>query len=386
MADVTQLSGDDEYTYGYLMGAKAAGTGLDKNASFRILTLANRYEVFASNPDGKIKYGRPLRGDYAVTSEEAMDVVGEFTTKQIVKYKLDSDGYIKEIYKADPTRSNEHFSMGPEDGTLLTYRDGVFNSKYYIDQNTAVFSTNNSYEHIMAAGKYTAFLNNGASKYCTFYDLEGSYAKVLLMNAPAVTIYEDNETTGYEIIIDQVNSPIFYINSISDVIADDGEAYMCLSGFQDGEPKEVLVASSLKANSEPKNRLRPGIAIQYEDNSLNRERALTSDELPQMMLYKTVYDFTAPSSPDIFWEYEKVKSSRSQITTMWGNVVSMNDNYCTLSIGEELYTSNVHEYTMVLRYDSVKNKFEQVTAEHINANQNVFIRQRYQNTREVVIY
>lgn len=386
VADVTQISGEDEYTYGYLMTAKALNQGFEDTVSFRILTLANRFEVFKTKSGSKIKFGRPSGGNYVITSEDAATVARGLSSKQVIKYKLDDEGYIKEIYKADPNRSNEHFSKGPEDGTLLTYRDGVFNSKYYIDQNTAVFSTNSAYEHIMAAGKYTAFLNNGAAKYCTFYDLEGSYAKVLLMNAPGVTVYEDNERTGYEIIIDPVNSPIFYINSITTVSAEDGESYMRLVGFQDGEPKELLVADNLKANSEPRSNLRAGIAIQYEDNALNRERALTSDELPQMILYKTVYDFTAPLAADIFWEYEKVKSTRSQITTMWGNVVSMKDNYCTLSIGDELYTSNVHQYTMVLHYDRLNNKFEQVTAEHINTNQNVFIRQRYQNTREVVIY
>lgn len=384
-ADVSVLASADDYLYGYLMQTKRITSGFNNSAQFRILTVNNRFEIFENRNDEKITFGRPSGNEYVVSKENAADVAGLLSGGRVVKYKLDEEGYLTEIYRHDPVQNSDHFSRGPEDSTLLTYRDGVFNNKYYIDQNTAVFSTS-QYEHIYAAGKYTQFLSNGASKYCTFYDLEGSYAKVLHMNAPFATIYEDNETTGYEIILDYVNSPIFYIDTITQVEAEDGNAYMCLNGFQDGEPKQLLVSNEIKPNSEPRSNLKPGIAIQYEDNGIHLERALTSDDILQMVLFKTVYDFTTPTPEDIFWEYEKVKSSRSQITTMWGVVDHVNGEYCTLSIGDEAYTARVHENTMVLRYDSVKNRFEQVTADTINTSLNVFIRQRYQNTREVVIY
>lgn len=386
LADVSVLSQDDDYMYGYLMQTATTTNGLNTFGEFRVLTINNRYEIFKNKVDEKVLFGRKAGSKYLITKEDVSFVVRSLSGKQVVKFKLDEGGYLTEIYKADPIQSADHFSCGPENGTLLSYRDGVFNSKYYIDQNTAVFSVNNAYEYIMAAGKYTAFLSNGASKYCTFYDLEGSYAKVLLMTAPAVTVYEDNETTGYEVILDYVNSPIFYIDSITSVVGSDGNAYMCLNGFQDGESKKILVSNEIKPNSEPKSNLKPGIAIQYEDNGIYLERATTSDNLLQMVLFKTVYDFTAPISPDIFWEYEKIYSSRSQITTMWGSVNSANGEFCTLSVGDTEYTARVHDKSMVLRYDRIKNRFEQVTADEINSGQNVFIRQRYQNTREVVIY
>ena len=386
LADVSVLSQDDDYMYGYLMQTATTTNGLNTFGEFRVLTINNRYEIFKNKVDEKVLFGRKAGSQYLITKEDVSFVVRSLSGKQVVKFKLDEGGYLTEIYKADPIQSADHFSCGPENGTLLSYRDGVFNSKYYIDQNTAVFSVNNAYEYIMAAGKYTAFLSNGASKYCTFYDLEGSYAKVLLMTTPAVTVYEDNETTGYEVILDYVNSPIFYIDSITNIIGSDGNAYMCLNGFQDGEPKKILVSNEIKPNSEPKSNLKPGIAIQYEDNGIHLERAATSDNLLQMVLFKTVYDFTAPISPDIFWEYEKIYSSRSQITIMWGSVNSANGEFCTLSVGDTEYTARVHDKSMVLRYDRIKNRFEQVTADEINSGQNVFIRQRYQNTREVVIY
>lgn len=385
VADVIVQSSSEEYTYGFLMQTRTTSGGFNDSIQFRMLTLNNRFEIFKSREDGKILFGRKVGSEYVVSKEDADDVARSLTSKRVVKYKLDSDGNIAEIYKYDPVQSSDHFSVGPEDGTLLSYRDGVFDNRYYIDQNTAVFSTS-PYEKIYAAGKYTQFLRNDVTKYCTFYDVEGSYAKVLLMNAPYATLYNDDKETGYEVILDYVNSPLFYIDSISQIIAEDGEAYMQLSGFQDGEPRELLVSNNIKPNSEPVSNLKPGIVIQYEGNGYALERALTSDEIPQMLLFKTVYDFTEPTSPDIFWEYAKVKSSRSMITTMWGNVTNVNGEYCTLDVGDESYTARVHEHTMVLRYDSVKNRFEQVSADMINTSQNVFIRQRYQNTREVVIY
>lgn len=386
VADISTLAEADEYSYGYLIAVDRQSEGIDDEVSFKIMTLANRFEVFEAREGEDIKYGRSSGNQYVVTEMDAGSVAAAVSGKRIVKYKLDSEGYLTEIHRAGTVAGSEYFSRDSESDMLLTYRDGVFGDKYYIDQNTAVFSVNNSYDYIMSAGKYTAFLNNGAAKYCTFYDVEGSYAKALVINAPAVTVYNDTLGGGYEIILDYVNSPIFYIDTITTKLTENGESYMQLNGFQDGEPKEILVANELKPNSEARSNLKPGIAIQYEDNGIHIDYAETSDTTRQLMVFKTVHDFTVPSDEDIFWEYEKVMSTRSMITTMWGNVDHVSGDYCTISVGSDNYTAKIHENTMILRYDSDKRRFTQTTADAINTGMSLFMRQRYQNTREAVIY
>ncbi len=387
VADITTVAGEDEYVYGYFMGVDVLREGIDDKVSFKIMTIANRMEIFKVREGEEIKYGRPKGSKYLITDEKVGDAAVTINTgKKLVKYKLDQEGYLTEIYIATEVAGSEHFSKDSESDNLLTYRDGVFGNKYYIDQNTAVFSVNGTYTQIMAAGKYTAFLNNGAQKYCTFYDVEGSYVKALLINAPAVTLYNDTIGGGYEIILDHVNSPILYIDTITTKLTETGESYMQLSGFQDGEPKEILVANELKPNSEARSNLKPGIAIQYEDNGVHINYAETSDSIRQLLLFKTVHDFTQQTNEDIFWEYDKVMSTRSMITTMWGNVDSVKGDYYTISVSGDSYTAKIHENTMVLKYDKEKNRFIQTTADAINTGHNLFMRQRYQNTREAVIY
>lgn len=387
VSDVAVLTDEDGYDYGFLNAAGLSGA-FKEHARFEMLTTANRFEIFDLTGKDKITFGRRIHGQYKISKETPETIVNSLTTKQIIKFKLDKDGIIDEIYRADSVTSNEHFSIGPEaEGTQMNYRDNVFGLKYYIDQNTAVFSINKAgeYKHIMSAGKYTTFLKNGDSKYCTFYDMEGSYAKVLVMNAPTVNLFE-TDADGYEVILDYVNSSLLYIDDIVRKTDENGEIYTCLNGYQDGEPYSIYVAETLEENSEARANLRPGTVIQYEDNDIFTERAVNSDEPKQLILFKTVYDFNAPQAENILWDYKPIKSTRPQISTLWGTVVSATDNGCTLNINGENYTVSIHENTMILKYDYETKRFVQEKAGSVNVGQRVFIRQRYLNTREIVIY
>ncbi len=387
VSDVTVLTDEKGYDYGFL-NASALSSGLNSSAQIEVLTSANRFEIFDMKGKDKITFGRRYQGKYKISKESPHTIVSELKTKQLIKYKLNKDGDIEEIYKADSVTSKDHFSIGPEaEGTQMDYRDNVFGLKYYVDQNTAVFSVDKGGAHkqIMSAGKYTTYLKNGASKYCTFYDMEGSYANVLVMNAPTAVLFE-TEADGYEIILDYVNSSLLYIDDIIHKTGEDGETYMCLSGYQDGEPYSIYVAETLEENSESRENLREGIVIQYEDNDIFTERALTSDEPKQLVLFKTVFDFKSPAFSDILWDYKDLKSTRPQISTLWGEVVSATQNSCTVNVDGENYTVSIHENTMILKYDYETKRFIMEKLGSVNEGQRVFIRQRYLNTREVVIY
>ena len=384
VSDVTELYKGDTLQYGWLVATSWKNDTIEPRGAFKILTLANRYEVFTNRDGEKIKYGN---NQGVITKEEASYVAEKMKyPKQLVKYRLDEDGYLVEIQQFDTRTRTDYFSKGPVDTELMYYNDGVFGNRFYIDQNTAVFAPAQSLDSLSSAGSYMTTLKNGQQRYCTFYDLEGSYAKAVVLSTLFGTVYDDTEKTGYEVILDYVNSPIFYINSINYREAEDGATYMYLKGYEAGKEKSIYVANTIKPNSEPKSNLKPGIAIQYEDNKINLTRAETAEDPRQILVFKTVHDFTASPSSDIYWEYGKLESTRSQITTLWGEVKSVMGEHYTVNAGEVDYTARIHENTMVLKFDKEKNTFEKATLDDISTGLNLFIRQRYQNSREAVIY
>jgi len=384
VSDVTELSKEDTLQYGWLVATYWDNDSIHSRGEFKILTLANRYEVFKNRDGEKIKFGN----NHGVIKNEKASYAAEKLKypKQLVKYRVDEDGYLVEIHQFDPNTRTDYFSKGPVDTELMYYNDGVFGNRFYIDQNTAVFAPAQSLDSLSSAGSYMTTLKNGQQRYCTFYDLEGSYAKAVVLSTLFGTVYDDTEKTGYEVILDYVNSPIFYISSINYREAEDGVTYMCLNGFEAGKEKSIFVSEKIKPNSEPKSNLKPGIAIQYEDNKINLTRAQTSEDPRQILVFKTVHDFTSSPSSDIYWEYGKLESTRSQITTLWGEVKSVNGEHYIVNAGNADYTARIHENTMILKYDKNKKCFEKTTADEINTGRNLFIRQRYQNSREAVIY
>lgn len=388
-ADVSVLSNDDEYNYGYLNGAKnLSNKDFEDHFAIQVLTSDNHFEAFENRPGKKVVFGYPSGNSYKIADFTATAFTESMKSRQLIRYKLDKDGYVTEIYKADPNPSQDHFSEGfIISGSNLDYRDNVIDSKYYVDQNTKVFVIKQGRDDLYCAGRYSDYMSNGSKYYLTLYDVRGTYVNALIMSSPVLTIYDDTPgDKGYEVIIDKVNSPILYINSISRKPGSDGNIYTCLEGYQDGEEKSIFISDTLKPNSEPKSVIKPGTAIQYETNAYIRERALTKDEPEQIILFKTVHDFAAPSASGILWEYSDIKSTRSQITTVWGTVTAAQNNYCNIDTYLEPYMVGIHEHTMILKYDAFNNRFTMESQGAVNVGQYVFARQRYQNTREVVIY
>ncbi len=390
VADISVLAQDDDFNYGYLNGVKRLGnSNLSERFAVQILTNSNHFEVFESPKDKDILFGFPTdEGGYKVVPATTNMFVSSMKSKQLVRYKLNKEGYLAEVHKADSNPSQDHFSKGfVIDDSNLDYRDNVIDSKYYVDYNTDVFVIKQNYTELWSAGKYSDFMANGGKYYVELYDVKGSYVNAIILTSPSLTLANDVAgDKGYEVVIDRVNSPILYINEVSQKIADNGVTYTCVEGYQDGEQISIFLSDTLKPNSEPASKLKPGIAIQYEDNKFLLERAETSDEPQQIILFKTVHDFTKHQSPYIDWNYGGVKTSRAQITTLCGPVSAATEGYCVVETGEESYSLTMHQYTMLLRYDAFKNEFIMEEAGAVNSDQNVFVRQRYQNTREVVIY
>ena len=387
IADITSLTISEDGEYGFMINSGMNGSAIERGAAFKLLTMNNRFETFEIPSNKKIKFGRNVGDTYIISKEKPLDILAEVSGKQLVKYVLDENGFIKEFYLADSNPSNDHFSDSGIEEKSYSYYNGVINQHIAIDINTAIFAinVNAQYEDIMYAGNYSTTLKDAYASSMRFYDKEGNYVRAVVMSAKSVVRYT-SETDGYAYPINYVNSPVFYINDIKYRTTADGETFMYIEGFQDGKEKSIPVAKNLEWYSEPFENLKEGIAIQYTSNADIRNRAMYTDEMEQVIVFRTVFDFTQSITEGATWEYTDLKSSRARIATFWGDTLVGNESYCTLNINGEPFTASIHEHTMQLEYLKEEVGFRLLTQSEINEGQKVFVRQRYSNTREVVIY
>lgn len=390
IAYCTLTERSDDTTYGYLLGA-AENSGIGGSASFKILTLNNKFTVFDTPKNGKIDFGRMVGTNYVyskVNPGEVVDyVVGEYAlNQQICAYKLNEEGEITDIQLADTRGHNEKYLSRNFSPQSMNYTTKLLNQTYIVDENTAVFYIPNSgqYEDIMAAGKYNKFLSTGRVN-VALYDVEDSHVGALVYLPLSIERY-DNGIGEYETIIDNVNSPVLYIQKTNYVTEEDGNTYLNLTGIEDGEIVNVKVADELSGISEDRSRLKAGVAIQYEMNDLTRGRALTSDEEELLIVFKVVHDFTSQNNTlnTMTYNYAKSYQSKPKISVMYTTLTAVYPSFVQTAISDKVapFTGG----TVYMRYNAEnKEKFELITPLDLSIGQKVVIRQRYLNTREIVV-
>ena len=380
----------DDTTYGYLLDA-AAASDIGTGAKFKMLTLNNKFTVFETPKNGNIGFGRMVGSEYVyskVNPEEVVNyVVGEYAfNQQICAYKLNDEGEIIEIQLADTGGHNEKYLSRNFTPQAMNYTTRLLNQRYIVDENTAVFYIPNSgqYEDIMAAGKYNKFLSTGRVN-VALYDIEDSHVGALVYLPLSIERY-DNGIGEYETIIDNVNSPVLYIQKTSYVVEEDGDSYLNLTGIEDGETVNIKVADELSGISEERTRLKAGVAIQYEMNDLTRGRALTSDEEELLIVFKVVHDFTSKNNilNTMTYNYAQSYQSKPKISVMYTTLTAVYPSFVQTAIENKVapFTGG----TVYMRYNASSNeKFELITPLDLSIGQKAVIRQRYLNTREIVV-
>lgn len=390
IADVKVLKEGKSKIYGYLTDCTKE-SGLKKHTAVEVLTQDNKLTVFELAD--RVKFGRTVGSEYKVTSEDSETVAkalrpGGSLQRQLIQYNIDSDGRIKEFYIKNESSENSADGFKQYTSQLdMTYRENTLDQKYYLDGNTVVFFAplNGTYKRLLSAGKYTDYFKNGSTYAIDLFESDDFVPDVVVINHRGINTYESTDD-GYEVVIDYVNSPVLYIDKIFTSLAEDEQAYTTVSGYQNGEYVSLYLSNTLNENSESIESLKPGMAIQYETNSIIRQRAETCDEMPQIILYKTVFDFndTEKYGEDgILWEYVNVESTKAEISTMWGTVADSSTSM--MAIKEIGKICSLHGGTTVLSYTQ-RGGFKLENINEIVDGRRAFIRQRYQNTREVVLY
>ena len=136
--------------------------------------------------------------------------------------------------------------------------------------------------------------------------------------------------------------------------------------------------------------MRAGAVIQYETNDVLLERAEYSGDDRVMAAYVKMFDCTDETASYFRkWDHSTTSMPNAPIGTVYGCV----ERYqmpqmvvSTLQNGTETEAPLlIDDGAVVMRYNRGKDKIELLRHEDINAGQEVFIWQRYNNTRMVII-
>lgn len=362
------------------------GESTFSKAEAELLTQANSFEIYEF--EKRVRFGRTNGTVYSVTNESG-DVVTATANKggtQLVQYVLSTEGKIKELYLVDSTgNSNSDYFTKDVSQETMSFRENCFEQKYFVDDDTVVFFNYGDNKDIISAGKWNKYFSNGKSVAVDMYNAADGRPDVVVYHPTYFSLSSDST-----IVLDYVNSPILFINRRYSAMSENGNVKTALEGYQNGELTTVFVSDDIMADSTQSALLKKGVAIQYATNSHLLERAEMAKEQEEMVTFSVVHDFrdnTAESG--ISWEYTDVKSDYAEISTMFGTITGADDVGFTMEVTYGLntdeYFSTVHGGTSVLEYTS-NNGFRKSSFLKIVAGKKAFVRQRYQNTRDVVLY
>lgn len=378
--------------YGFLIDAGIKGDFGDE-LKIKLLTANNRFEVLQIPQNGRITFGRMDNGIYKETKETASAVKtllgGNSIDRSLVRYRLNEEGKLTQLYLPDESQNPNNFS---EDVSryFATYRQGVLDQKYLLSSNTVVFSMpeGDTYEAVMAAGKYQSFLSDGQSRYCTLYDVDnGVVGAVVIHGAPAVR-YDSNEE-GFEKTLSYASSPVLFISDSGYTRAEDGDSYKNVRGFQDGKEVSVMLADNLSEDVGSMSQLTAGTVVQYETNSYTKLNALNAQDPEQMIMFQKIFDFNNNQTSGILWDHDIIVKTAPEIMTVWGVLSDVDPAYITIEVEDD---SNTIPYVMAvlgnstfMKYDSDEMKFSLINAKEIVPGQRVYLCRRG-NKQDIVVY
>ena len=381
IADAEGVEVKGDYKYGYLLDI-SLGSGLDNSFAVRLIDDNNNICDIEADEGKKIFLGCSNGGGYVISQKSTSDVAdavsdSDGVKKQLIKYRLNDSGSLKGIYLTSDAES----AVWGETSKMKSreYYNKVINNEYLIDANTVLFNIPNGGKNIeeCKSGKAMTLISN-ATYSMALYDIEDKCVGAVVMT-PSVT-----EGTGYKYIIDKVNSPVMLIEKVVTAMNDDEMPETKLIGWQNGEEISVFVSGSLQNNSDNRSFLKPGVVIQYLLNDDERKNAYTRDNAQHIILFKKLIDFNEYNDPAQYWNYTTIADSNAGIRTIYGTVSSYDGANLVIE-ADELAAATVHGGTSVVRWMRDVNKGEETTLDSIGVGQQVFVRARYNSTRDVFI-
>jgi len=258
----------------------------------------------------------------------------------------------------------------------------LIDGKYYWDDDTVIF-------HIPMGGLYTTNLSAGkVDEYFT----SGSYILELYdveENGYINCIYYHDSTTGRTLDsggsrdrIDYVNSPIMYVTRMYNEIGDDGIDYRILEGWENKTKVRRLMSDTLSRRAGD---IRPGSVIQYATNEADKLYANTIENDTTIVTYAKLFDCNDYNAAEfMLYDYTAHAFENPRIKFGLSTVARADYPYIRLAHDDTLI--EIHAGTAVYVYNRGSREFTKGDISQINEGEKVFIRSRYNNLREIVVF
>lgn len=366
--------------YGYLI--KLFYDSGEEVCVARLITEGNKYEAIYVGSDSKVVYGRNSRGSYVTTKVNTSVLatelgVGDNTVQQLVAYKTNDEGIIKELYLRDRTGTPDNFSLElSNDYRMFAY--GTIDNKYVYDNNTVVFHIPSKGKYIdrISVGKPSDYFANNKSYTVSLYDIQNESNYVNLI------VYEEAVSDYTQLFVNFTNSPVMLVTNTSYALDEDGESTLVVEGIQDGNIVKVPVSKRLDWNV-VSGEIVPGVVIQYITDSKYTKYAMTSDEPVGLAKYNVLMNCNDREINDfVMWNYEGLYTANAKIKICYGTVERIDYPILKFSGLDDDNLISLNSGTRVYKYNG---SFETAEYLDIQPGDKIFVRARYNYPREIII-
>lgn len=381
-SEITEETSGSLTRYGYILSAGTDGIGEDGYVEF--LTEDNVIITRPIASSRKLRLGYMDDTQYTVKRtgwtglSEALCAGGTSVKAQIMKY-VEKDGVLTEIYLADKNGSGSKWYENITTTDMRIYAGKLVGDEYIVDNDTKVFYIpNGGKTSDFRAGSVAEIMTSGTSSRSALYDIRNKHVGCIVL-CPIMTT-----SAGYKYLFDSANDPLMLITEVNSKTDDEGDAHLVITGYVDGELEDVFVRDELEKNSESADNLKPGSFIQYKMNTNELKYAETADNLHCLILFKTFFNFDDEFTDEILWNNESIEQTNAIMRTLRGTITYVEDKNVIINVNGTEYPIVLTDYTTVLEYSS-SDSVKPLTCDDLSEGQRVFVRQRYNNTREIII-
>lgn len=363
--------------YAVLLDVEYDKNGVNPDTKIKLLTADNKLSAFQL--DEKIYF----KNDYYTANKryELSEIQNQLLqgVREVITYRLNNEGKVTHLYVAKSTPDDNVVSLDLP-LSVLDYKNNVFANRYKVNYNTVVFEMpyDVTDESKFSVGNPMDYFTNDDYR-VTLYDIDESYTVGAIVYSPL--------EPGYErpVSIDKLNSSVVLIDKVTKKYVDE-EIKTVLKGLQGGKEVEILLSEDVATTGNLENVFRTGNVIQYETNENELKYADSSGEEEELILYELLYDAQNPPEMGQVWDGTSVINNDAQRITAYGTVSAIYDNTLVLSFdnGEEV-PFFIDFGTVVYEVNLAKQKVRLASEYDIYEGLNIFIRQRNQRTREIVI-
>ncbi len=386
IAHTKETDRKNEVRYGYIADAAVETKSIgSKTLNLRILNEENKLEDYTVSENDSLRCGMAEGGSYA-TRTHAFDSLcsklagTDGVGRQTVKYKTDNEGKLRELYLSDSAQNSDMWGECVDTTYSYSYYNGTIDGRYLVDANTIGFYIPSAGDEVelFKSGRAVTMMSSAAYD-VQLYDIVDNRVGAVVIKTHIPTNY------GYRYMLDMTNGPVMLIESVGSYI-DGDETVSCITGWQDGTEVTVAVADSLEKNSDSRDLLREGMLIQYLTNKEERSRAKTSDETEKIILFRAIEDFDQNSIPHYQqWNYKNNENSNAKIRVISGTVAAYDMPNMLVDCGADAAVS-VNDGVNVIRWNNKTQKAEKATIHDIMLNESIFVRTRYNVTKDIYIF